>query len=52
MLFCYIVRHYYLAFDRGEVHIFVVVILLISTAYGFTEKWFMLWLVILSTITV
>jgi hypothetical protein len=48
---CYIVYHCCLTFDRGVVHI-VVVILSTITVKGLTDKWFMFWLVILSTITV
>jgi len=44
----YIVYHYCFRFDRGMVHV-VVVILSTITVDGFTEEWFMLWLVILST---
>ena len=47
----YSVYHYYLTLDRQEIHV-VVVILSTITVEGFTEKWFMLWLVIFSTITV
>ena len=39
---CFIVNHYCLRFDKGVVH--VVVILSTITIYGFTEEWFMLWL--------
>ena len=39
---CYIVYHYFLRFDRGEVHAFA--ILFTITVQGLTEKWFMLWL--------
>jgi hypothetical protein len=40
---CYIVYQYCLRFDRGVVHL-VVVILSTITVYGMTEKWFMLFL--------
>ena len=39
---CYIVYHYCLRFDRGVVH--VVVILSIITVYGLTQEWFVLFL--------
>ena len=39
---CFIVNHYSLRFDKGVVH--VVAILSTITIYGFTEEWFMLWL--------
>ena len=49
----YIVDHYCLMFDRGAVHIVVLVILLTITVCGLTEKWFvLLWLVILLPISV
>jgi hypothetical protein len=49
----YIVDHHCLMFDRGVVHIVVLVILFTITARCLTEEWFMLlWLVILLTITV
>jgi hypothetical protein len=38
---CYIVYHYCSIFDRGVVHV-VVVILPTITVQGFTEEWFML----------
>ena len=38
---CYIVYHYCSRFDRGVVHV-VVVILSTIAVYGFTEEWFML----------
>jgi sugar phosphate permease len=38
---CYIVYHYCSRFDRGVVHV-VVVILSTITVYGLTEEWFML----------
>jgi len=48
-----IVDHYCLMFDRGVVHIVVAVILLPITISGLTEERFiLLWLVILLTITV
>ena len=37
---CYVVFHYCLKFDRGVVH--VVVILTTITVLGLTEEWFML----------
>jgi len=37
---CYIVYHYCLRFDRGEVHVVVVVILYTITIEGLTERWF------------
>jgi hypothetical protein len=40
---CYIVYHYCLSFDRGLVHV-VVVILSTITIYDLTEEWVMLWL--------
>jgi hypothetical protein len=44
--------HYCLSFDRGVVHV-VVVMFSTITVYGLTEEWFMFfWLVIVSTITV
>jgi hypothetical protein len=49
---CYIVYHYCSRFDRGIVHV-VVVILSTITVYGLTEEWFMLLrLVLLYIITV
>jgi hypothetical protein len=48
---CYIVYHYWLKFDRGVVHV-VVVILSTFTVCGLIGEWFMFWLVILSTIFV
>jgi hypothetical protein len=39
---CYIVYHYCLRFDRGVVHV-VVVILSAITVYGLTEELFILW---------
>jgi hypothetical protein len=42
---CYIVYHYCLMFDRGEVH--VVVTLSTVTNYGLTEEWVMLFLLCL-----
>ena len=48
----YIVYHYCSRFDRGVVHV-VVVILSTITLYGLTKEWFMLFrLALLSTITV
>jgi hypothetical protein len=47
----YIVYHYYLRFDRREIHV-VVVILSTITVKGLTEEWFMFWLVILSIFAV
>jgi hypothetical protein len=47
----YIVFRYCLKFDRGVVHV-VVVILSTFTVCGLIEEWFMFWLVILSTIFV
>ena len=38
---CYIVYHYYLRFDRGLVHV-VVVIFSTITVYGLREEWVML----------
>jgi hypothetical protein len=40
ILSCYIVYHYCLRFDRGVVH--VLVILSTITVEGLTERWFML----------
>ena len=40
---CYIVYHYCLRFDKGVVHL-VVVILTTIPVYGLTEEWFMFWL--------
>jgi hypothetical protein len=37
---CYIFYHYCLRFDKGVVHV-VVVILSTITVYGLTEEWFM-----------
>ena len=49
----YIVCHYCFMFDRGVVHIVVSVLLLNIIISGLTEECFiLLWLVILSTITV
>jgi hypothetical protein len=48
---CFIVYHYCLRFVRKRVHV-VVFIFSIITLLGLTEEWFMLFLVILSTITV
>jgi hypothetical protein len=39
-------------FDRGMVHVVVVVILSTFTVCGLIEEWFMFWLDILSTIFV
>jgi hypothetical protein len=47
----YIVDHYCFMFHRGVFHV-VVVILSTFSVCGLKEKWFMLWLVLLSTITV
>jgi len=47
----YIVYHYCVRVDRGEVHVVVAVMLSIITVYGLTEEWFMLLVVIISTIT-
>ena len=43
MLLLFIVYHYCLRFDRGVVHV-IVVILSTITVYGLTDEWFMLWL--------
>jgi ABC-type polysaccharide/polyol phosphate export permease len=43
MLFCYIVYHYCLKFDRGVVHVGVVILYTI-TVLGSTEEWLMLFL--------
>ena len=48
---CYLVYHYCLRFDSGEVPV-VVVILSTITVQCLTEEWFMLVVIILSTITV
>jgi hypothetical protein len=39
--FCYIVYHYCLRFDRGVVHVLVVILSTITVLH-FTEEWFML----------
>jgi hypothetical protein len=41
---CYIVYHYCLRFDRGVVHVMVVILSTI-TVEGLTEEWFMFWFV-------
>jgi hypothetical protein len=45
---CYIVYHYWLRFDRGVIHVVVVVILSTITVWGLTEDWFMLFLYCIS----
>jgi hypothetical protein len=49
----YNVNHYCVRFDRGVVHIVVAVYIVNNYCLCLTEEWFiLLWLAILSTITV